>query len=236
MNEPITLDTNILEALRRPFHPSQITWKPGAMAKNGDKALALAYGDLRAYQNRLDEVCGANWSVTYTPWGNERVICHLTLYGVTRSSTGEMDNDSERQEIGGTVAEAQAFKRACAMFGCGRYLYSLPLVWAEWDQERKAFTEPAKTQLLGVLLEHYRRHGGDDAHPEVAFTSTATLRRQVDELGQARYGEQWAASVCTRNAKRVSGNRTELLGELTADELTKLIAGMKKLQRQHEAA
>jgi hypothetical protein len=70
---------------------------------------------------------------------------------------------------------------------------------------------------------------------DVEFANTAELRRQVVELGQALYGEQWAASVCTRNAKRVSGNRTDLLGELTANELSKLIDGMKKLQRQHEA-
>ena len=71
------------------------------------------------YQNRLDEVCGLAWSVTYTPWG-ERVICHLTINGITRSSTGEADSNAEKSEIAGTAAEAQAFKRACSMFGLGR--------------------------------------------------------------------------------------------------------------------
>ena len=81
----------ILTQLAAPFHPSRITWKPGALTGKKDKALALAYADLRAYQNRLDEVCGLDWSATYTPWG-DRIICHVTINGVTRSSTGEADS------------------------------------------------------------------------------------------------------------------------------------------------
>lgn len=54
----------ILQELRKPFHPSHVTWKPGSVNKDQTKALALAYADLRAYQNRLDEVCGLAWSVT----------------------------------------------------------------------------------------------------------------------------------------------------------------------------
>jgi hypothetical protein len=56
----------------------------------------------------------------------------------------------------------------------------------------------------------------------------------VDEAGRQIYGDQWS-QVCARNCKRVSQERTELLGELTAPELEKLIDGLKKLQRRHEA-
>jgi hypothetical protein len=145
----------ILDALRKPFHPSQVTWKPGAV--KGDRALALAYADLRAYMNRLDEVCGSDWSVAYEPWGEDRIICRLTILGVTRSSTGETTNEAERSEIGGTVAEAQAFKRASAMFGLGRYLYTLPTGWADYDPAGKKFTDKAKAKLTGILVQHYRR-------------------------------------------------------------------------------
>jgi hypothetical protein len=274
----------VLGELRKPFHPSHITWKPGAVAKSGDKALALAYGDLRAYQNRLDEVCGANWSVSYTPWtgpgsgadGVPRIICHLTIFGVTRSSTGEADGDSERNEIAGTVAEAQAFKRACAMFGLGRYLYTLPSVWAEYDKERRQFTEPAKAKLLSIILQHYRRHmnpqtegrpAGPDLFQDEEPTDAAAprpaerksgrangnakhangengaeendgelepLRRQFDELGRHLYGAQWD-QVCRRNVQRVSGGSAKTTGELSSEQIQKLIDGMKKLMRQREA-
>lgn len=145
----------ILDDLRKPFHPSQITWKPGAV--KGERALAMPYADLRAYMNRLDDVCGEEWQVAYEPWGNDRIICKLTIAGVTRSSTGETTNESERSEIGGTVAEAQAFKRAAAMFGLGRYLYNLPNGWADYDPAKKTFTEKAKAKLTGILVQHYRR-------------------------------------------------------------------------------
>jgi len=144
-----------LDELRKPFHPSQVTWKPGAV--KGERALALAYADLRAYMNRLDEVCGTEWSVAYEPWGEDRIICRLTIFGVTRSSTGETTNESERSEIGGTVAEAQAFKRASAMFGLGRYLYNLPTGWADYDPATKRFTDKAKAKLTGILVQQYRR-------------------------------------------------------------------------------
>src|SRR5688500_14712687 len=137
---------NILTELKKPFHPSQIEWKPGSLSADKTRALAIAYADVRAYQNRLDEVCGMNWSVTYTPWG-ERIVCHLTIDGVTRSSTGEPDSQSERSEIAGTAAEAQAFKRAAAMFGLGRYLYNMPSIWVEYDAQSKSFTEQARARL-----------------------------------------------------------------------------------------
>ena len=148
--------TDVLHALKQPFHPSQVTWKPGVTTKDGTKALALAYADLRAYQNRLDDICGLAWSVTYTPWG-ERIVCHLTIQGITRSSSGEPDSQAERSEIAGTSAEAQAFKRACAMFGLGRYLYNLPSVWVEYDAVTKQFTDKAKAKLEGIIVQHYRR-------------------------------------------------------------------------------
>lgn len=150
------MNEQILQELSKPFHPSHITWKPGAMNGKKDSALALAYADLRAYQVRLDEACGMDWSVSYTPWG-ERIICHLTVNGVTRSSTGEPDSDSDRNENSGTVSEAQAFKRACAMFGLGRYLYNLPSLWIEYDAAKKSFTEKGKARLHSVVAQHYQR-------------------------------------------------------------------------------
>lgn len=232
----------IMVELRKPFHPTQVTWKPGAMAKSGNKALALAYADLRAYQNRLDELCGANWSVSYTPWG-ERIVCNLTIYGVTRSSTGEADSQSERSEIAGTATEAQAFKRACAMFGLGRYLYNLPSVWAEYDGERKQFTEPAKAKLLSILVQHYRRsqesQNGDDLFEVESMAEEAgvpaSLRQEFEAMGRELYGEQWE-QVRQRNVLRVSNGKARETDDLTAEQIQKLIDGMKKLKGQRAVA
>ncbi|MCE7980337.1 MAG: hypothetical protein DYG89_04035 [Caldilinea sp. CFX5] len=169
-------NTNLLAELSKPFHPSRITWRPGALTGKKDKALALAYADLRAYQNRLDEVCGMDWSVSYTAWG-DRIICHLTINGITRSSTGEADSDSERSEIAGTSAEAQAFKRACAMFSLGRYLYSLPSLWVEYDAPNQRFTEKSKARLYSIIAQHYQRF--------LNGQETAVLDEQAEERDPA---------------------------------------------------
>lgn len=246
----------VLDELRKPFHPSQITWKPGSV--KGDRALALAYADLRAYMNRLDEVCGADWSVSYEPWGEDRIICRMTIMGVMRSSTGETNNESERSEIGGTVAEAQAFKRAAAMFGLGRYLYNLPTGWADFDPATKRFTEKAKARLMGILVQHYRRAtddqsdlaaissgdsgaDGDGGEPTPAEAQDnagkqtakpaipAELMRQFNALGNDLYGDQWE-QVCQRNVTRITGGKAQDSGELTPDQIQQLVTGMIKLK------
>lgn len=167
------MKSELLQQLERPFEPSTITWKPGSIRKDGTAALALAYGDLRVYMERLDEVCDMGWSVAYTPWA-ERIICHLTIDGVTRSSTGEPTSESERGEIGGTVAEAQAFKRACAMFGLGRYLYKLPSLWVEWDADKRTFTQKGQAKLAGMLDAHYKNWLA--THASTSSVTTPTHR------------------------------------------------------------
>jgi hypothetical protein len=46
-----------------------------------------------------------------------------------------------RRELGAR-AEAQAFKRACACFGLGRYLYDLDKIWEELDQYNRPVRNP----------------------------------------------------------------------------------------------
>lgn len=182
---------NILQELRKPFHPSDVTWKPQATTKDNTKAMAAAYADMRAYQNRLDEVCGMDWSVTYTPWG-DRIVCHITISGVTRSSSGEGDSQSERSEIAGTAAEAQAFKRACAMFGLGRYLYNFPTTWVEYDASKKQFADAGRKKLDNIVIEHYNRHTkesapinkapGGNGHDTQAASAAADKDATIDAL------------------------------------------------------
>lgn len=145
---------NLLAKLLEPFAAKDISWLPGATA-NG-KCLAMPYADLRAYMDRLDEVCGLTWHVEYMPW-NDRIICNLTIAGVTRSSTGESE---AKDPNAGTVAEAQAFKRACAMFGLGRYLYNLPPVWVEYDAQKRRITDSAERDLTARYEAWLQRKRG----------------------------------------------------------------------------
>jgi hypothetical protein len=42
----------------------------------------------------------------------------------------------------------QAFKRACAAFGLGRYRYNLPKPWVDEDQSRRQIKDPSGAAQL----------------------------------------------------------------------------------------
>jgi hypothetical protein len=151
--------TDHIADLTVPFCSSQIDLKPGALTKSRDRALALAYADTRVYQERLDQVVGPEaWHVQFQV-AELGVLCTLTICGVTKTDVGDfpLDSDPERpNENRMTSAAAQAFKRACAVFGVGRYLYELPRMWADYDPERRAFCDPQ-----GVIIALY--HAADIA-------------------------------------------------------------------------
>ncbi len=150
----------VLAELVKPFDPDTVEFKAGATTQAKDRALALAFVDARAYQTRLDAV-DPSWMNAYTrEYAGDRVVvtCALTVAGVTRQAIGESlmaaqrhDGSTAIEENAATSAEAQAFKRACAMFGLGRYLYSVPQVWAEYDAARRTFTPPALAALREML-------------------------------------------------------------------------------------
>lgn len=135
--------------LLKPFAKADVALKPVAMTKDKTRALASAYVDPRAYFCRLDTICGPeNWSqiVTLTDRG---AVCALTIFGVTKSAAGDYPLD-RADENPATSAEMQAFKRACAAFGLGRYLYTLPQVWSDYDAEKKQIVNPG-----GIVVQMY---------------------------------------------------------------------------------
>lgn len=127
----------LLRQLSQPFPEQVIKWRAGSTSRDKTRAQALAYVDPRAYERRLDELAPGAWGVAFEPWG-ERIICKLTIHGVTRSSTGEAN---EGGFAVGTAAEAQAFKRACSKFGLGRHIYNLPTPWVAYDRENRRLAE-----------------------------------------------------------------------------------------------
>jgi hypothetical protein len=145
------LTREILEKLAAPFPVEEVSFKPGATTRDKTKAMALAYVDPRAYMDRLNEVCGGDWSDHYTVQNDGQiVVCGLTIFGVTRTDIGE-DDSTDTSDRGpknkATTSAAQAFKRACVKFGLGAYLYRLPRTWAEYDNEKRCFTDAALAKL-----------------------------------------------------------------------------------------
>lgn len=205
---------SLLEQLRQPFPPDAISWLPGSTTNDKTKCMAMAYADLRAYQERLDEVCGLDWSIRYLPWSDGRIICELTICGVTRSSTGEMGAQDEKNGMGGTVAEAQAAKRAAAMFGLGRYLYELPAAWVAYDAASKKISKEGQTELDNRYKTWYTK--------KVAATAKHRAPTDVD-FGQGKPLAQNAPATSQQGKATIEGDNTlsahyaPLIDKLTGD-------------------
>jgi hypothetical protein len=146
----------LIAGLEVPFHPSVIEWRVTNTSKGGPpRGQVMPYADQRAYTDRLNALfTPAGWTRRYavhTSANFERskdqklvakvlVTCELTIFGIgSHSATGEEFADDENA---GTSAEAQAFKRACACFGLGRYLYYFTGTWVDLDERKRPKSVP----------------------------------------------------------------------------------------------
>jgi hypothetical protein len=147
----ITEFVNLLEV---PFDPSVIEWRVTNTSKskvNGSlRGQVIPYADQRAYTDRLNALFSpAGWTRKYSVHTSANfqrakdekitakvfVTCDLTIFGIgSHSATGEEWADDENA---GTAAEAQAFKRSCACFGLGRYLYHFTGTWVDLDDRKR---------------------------------------------------------------------------------------------------
>jgi len=129
--------------LMEPF--DVVSWKPQTRPANKvGPALAVTYIDARDVMDRLDDVVGmGEWADSYDvlraadkAWA---VRCRLTLCGITKEDVGEGESPKE--------AFSDALKRAAVKFGVGRYLYSLPKMFADYDTEKNRFTPEGMKKL-----------------------------------------------------------------------------------------
>lgn len=113
----------IFEALAAPFPDGEIKHRP----KGGRQ---LAYITARMARRRLNEVLGPfRWNCEVEPTENW-VICTITITlddgtVIVRSAMGGYPDmpDHEDRVKGG---DSDAFKRCCALYGIGEYLYDEP--------------------------------------------------------------------------------------------------------------
>lgn len=178
-------------ALALPFRPELVEVKPGAVSEEKGRCLALAYVDARHYQARLDVVATpAGWSVEYRPLSERAVLCRLTVLGVVREDVGEAESSDPNQA---TSAAMQAFKRACAAFGLGRYLYTdLPQLWVDAEKRGKNWVikDPA-----GVVAQLYDLAGIDLSRKRAYIGRLVTLCEALSEEQLIAVGKCAAAAT-----------------------------------------
>lgn len=194
----------LVAALEVPFDASQIEWRVMNTTKNGQpiRGQVVPYADQRAYTDRLNALfTPAGWTRKYcihTSANFERskdqkivakvlVTCELTVFGLgSHSAVGEEFSDNENA---GTAAEAQAFKRSCACFGLGRYLYYFTGTWVDLDERKRPKTVP---QLVGWATPEGWRQGlrpnqraqTSGSTPEIDHSLSGPAIAQIEAMSQ----------------------------------------------------
>ena len=154
--------SDVQRRLQAPFPAHQVNWKPQSFTRDRKRALLLAHIDARAVQDRLDAICPDEWSFEMQPVAGTNtptIKGRLSILGVTREDIGEAQSESSMG--GGTfkAAASDALKRCAVQFGIGRYLYDLPKLWADWDDEKRAPLQPPELPQW-ARPDHERSPGG----------------------------------------------------------------------------
>jgi hypothetical protein len=219
--------------LEVPFDPGVIEWRVTNTSKGTgpSRGQVIPYADQRAYTDRLNALFSpAGWTRKYTVHTSANfqrakdqkttakvfATCDLTIFGLgSHSATGEEWADDENA---GTSAEAQAFKRSCACFGLGRYLYYFTGIWVDLDDRKRPTTIP---KLAGWATPDGWRQGLrplQQSSQQRSAPSTAT-GSQTHQSSQSQ--------GCRELIQRIEG-MAELLGKGLYRGLLKAIAKVWK--------
>lgn len=211
---------DLLTLLKAPFPVDSLSWRIGNKTnwdkkakcvidpKKPVKANMLVYIDSRDVQDRLDEVCGCNWSNNLKEVAG-RMVCEITINGVTRSDgAGDTDFEGEKGGI------SDAIKRSAVMWGVGRYLYNaknFPTL-IEYKKDDTDFTiiKRAKEELkdvarqlgLPVQTYHYWLNKVDTCSLEALDTVVEQSRKYAKR-------EEWNTGNLETFKKHVEDRRKE---------------------------
>jgi hypothetical protein len=232
------------QELMKPFPPESVSWRVGSTTRDKSKGMALAYIDARDVMDRLDEVVGFNnWQDEYIETSKGRVICRIGIK-VGDEWVYKSDGAGETSYEGDKGAISDAFKRAAVKFGIGRYLYNIKAPWVEVEERGRTVVikkhEYAKLRAaLGGNSAPPPRHNAqrppapkfEDLANEAAQSNvkmpTDKMRKAFFVIGAELYGPDWEAK---RKAlvKSVTGELSDSSKDLTFDQMSRLIDGMKK--------
>lgn len=210
--------------LAEPFPASAVSWRAGSISRDKKRTQALAYAEPRVYEDRLNEVLGPDWSCRFITWGEQRLLCELSVTvqdgaggvrEITRTSTGEFDSSDRVAQ--GTAAEAQAFKRACSKFGLGRYLYDLPISWVGYDENTRRLTEipslpkSASAPIRAEPKPSVNEREAEPTGPMLSARRADAMQRELEKLGFAEREQR-------RLAEKVLGHKVAQFSGLTEAE------------------
>jgi hypothetical protein len=162
---------SLKEAFQQPFAPETIQFLPKEIrTENGKQVcLALPYANKRVYEDRLNALVFGQWSTPPTqPYaqGNKLIIpVTVIILGVAHTDYGEAfmttrgkNGNTREDENTATEAYSQAFRRACAKFFLGRYLYDLPKLTLPYDPTTRKIAI-SKAERIAWIEKLYQAQG-----------------------------------------------------------------------------
>lgn len=148
----------LADALAEPFAPA-------AHKTKTLKGSSITFVSVHEYMTRLNSTVGPQgWrsAVRLEDHGGKLVaVVSLTILGVTKENVGDEDEDKDSFGTAATNAFAQAFKRACAGFGLGAYLYD--------ERKREAAKRGAGSQNGNGGRTQPRASGGKATDKQIEY-------------------------------------------------------------------
>lgn len=181
------VDLETQKKLSAMFSPAETRWRIGAMTKDKRKGMALPYIDARDVMNRLDSVIGASgWSDSYIETQSGRVICTITINGISKS-----DGAGNTAVSGEKGAISDAFKRAAIKWGIGRYLYSIDAPWVQLD-ERKNILKSERNTIMQCLADLTSKPISVDE----LVREIANVVSESEDFDSTELFDQWVVNTC----------------------------------------
>jgi hypothetical protein len=231
--ENIQTPAEALARLEEPFASKDVKWLVAATSRDGRKGRVTPYADPRAYTDRLNQIFTASgWTRQYDvhtvspltrvkrdktiQTGKVLVTCTISISGVgSNSGTGEEWADDENAM---TSAEAQAFKRACSLFGLGRYFYKFDEMWVDLNEFKQPKALPPLPSWALPPSERSNRPAsgilGNATPLAQKGPLDASITGQIEgcrrSLGSMLYGSILGAIAKVRAARDIPNQRQQV--------------------------
>jgi hypothetical protein len=246
----------LVAALEEPFDPREIKWRVTNTTSDRRRGQVIAYADPRAYTDRLNALFTVRgWTREYSIQviqnfermergnsgarisGKVVVACRLTIERLgAHSGLGEEWADNENAA---TAAEAQAFKRACACFGLGRYLYDLAGSWVDLDEKKQPLSRPKLPEWALPKRNSNGQTPGDATNPkgschqptEGGSRDIATIRQRVRNLsGQVGFSLARSLTIAIVGGETAEGAHDAGVLATLAAKLEDTVRGVERLR------
>jgi hypothetical protein len=219
--------------LEEPFASKDVKWLVAATSRDGRKGRVTPYADPRAYTDRLNQIfTPSGWMREYSvhtvsplsrarkdkiiQTGKVLVTCVVSIPGIgTHSGTGEEWADDENAM---TSAEAQAFKRACCVFGLGRYFYNFAEMWVDLNEYKQPKALPPLPAWALPAIERGNRPSmtteGNTQPTSQKGPLDASITGRIEgcrrDLGTALYSSILGSVARSRSAQDIPNQKLQL--------------------------